>query len=67
MKTGFKSKKGKLVHDLMKKGYTKAHLKNSKSEKFKNFDHAVRLHTGIQPGLEEGDNNFTVQEEEQNG
>lgn len=51
-----KGYQGKSVHDMVRKGYTKAHIKNSKKKGAKKHTSPVSLHTGAQ--LEEGNNNF---------
>lgn len=65
---GYQSKrKPKLIHHLVKKGYTKAHQANSKKAKFKDAKNPVRFNHGMkpqQPQLEEADNNFQVEEQE---
>lgn len=63
IKRGFQSKmsEGKNVHHFVKKGYTKAHIKNSKKKQFKHLKDAIKLNTGAQ--LEEGDNNIDFEEQ----
>lgn len=51
----------KSIHDMVKKGYTKTHIKNAKNKKFKGFKSPSTLNKGFQPGLEEGDNNIEEQ------
>lgn len=50
------SKKSKKIHDMVKKGYTKAHIANSKKAKFKGVDAPAQI------GLQNNDNNATTME-----